>query len=541
MDKPPAWLTLVANQQYFSIITSKVFVCLMMASTAYTFGLFAGKIAAFQSNLHLVISALCISAIAFFLHPMVKFSPLDNFNRLIYNFCEWVVITLALRFTVYLELGTNQMGADMSHLREAFLSTFFYPGFIFTWILILAIWFTSLIYANNINLLHNIEQINDWENLGSFQKDMYETRHQMTDRVLSIGLLMVFIAVLTNTELNASGVKYRISYIASPQVINILIYFVLAFILLSLSQLASLRTRWWIRKLQISPALGKNWLRYALVFFLLLALISLILPTDYTLGFLESLNLILSTVIAVVFGIISLIIYLYLILLSKLVGTTSPAPFLPMPLQLGKPLANLPPTAGPSWFEQIKSILFWVIFMAIIGAAIVQYIRQNRQLVDKIRQSNLLKPLINMLTRFWQWFMGANRNISENIIRRVRNIIQKQTVPMRNAINTRGTNWRSLTPRQKVICQYQNLTDSGQQFGMGRKPSLTPSHYAAFLNSILPEDAHPEIDNLTTEFLEARYTEHVIPSQSPNRVRQNMQRILAIMRKRDKVKLKKDK
>jgi len=112
---------------------------------------------------------------------------------------------------------------------------------------------------------------------------------------------------------------------------------------------------------------------------------------------------------------------------------------------------------------------------------------------------------------------------------------------MRNAINTRGTNWRSLTPRQKVICQYQNLTDSGQQFGMGRKPSLTPSHYAAFLNSILPEDAHPEIDNLTTEFLEARYTEHVIPSQSPNRVRQNMQRILAIMRKRDKVKLKKDK
>ena len=120
----------------------------------------------------------------------------------------------------------------------------------------------------------------------------------------------------------------------------------------------------------------------------------------------------------------------------------------------------------------------------------------------------------------------------------MRKFLHRQTQWVNQVTARQAVNLGGLSPREKVIQQYQFLPELCEKFAMGRKQSVTPLKYAVFLNSILPEEVHPNINEINGEFMEARYSNHDITDQSPVRIKRNFGKIQKIINRRDRAKNK---
>ena len=73
------------------------------------------------------------------------------------------------------------------------------------------------------------------------------------------------------------------------------------------------------------------------------------------------------------------------------------------------------------------------------------------------------------------------------------------------------------------------LHRSGEK-GHSRQPAQTPYEYARALETQLPE-VDQDVDGITAEFIEARYSQHDIPSEHVGLVRRYWERIKQALRK----------
>jgi hypothetical protein len=77
---------------------------------------------------------------------------------------------------------------------------------------------------------------------------------------------------------------------------------------------------------------------------------------------------------------------------------------------------------------------------------------------------------------------------------------------------------------------YLAMLRRGGESGYARKPTQTPYEYARALESEIPE-IDQDVDGLTAEFIEARYSRHDIPAEHIGLVRRYWERIKRALRK----------
>lgn len=469
---------------------------------------------------------LLISLESIFSRPIVR--GLEGRERVIYHFAEWITIAIAAKLVLYLVHGFDLLPLDLARWENDFL--YFFEGEYFPSMTMVAIlWGVCRISSNNIDALNAEPEDQTWD-LGKLQNSRASIRGSLVDRLLWSGIAMVIMAAGARTSI--AGIGDGVGQ--QEPVINIMLYFFLALVLFSQTQYSLLRGQWFWHETPIHPLLTNRWIRYSLIFFALLAFIAFLLPTQYSMGLLETLNYVLSYLIYYGSVLVQLLL-LPIIWLLSISGCMrqpqieqTPTPIAPPP-GLVQPPVTMPPLP---WVQLLQSILFWVVFIGVIGYAIAQFIRQNPQmfaLVERIR-------VLRWIGSLWHWIrtllQGANRQMT-TVFRQART----RLFPARskNAFSQMQLwfNFRQLNPRQQVIFYYLRLVDRGGEHGIRRRMDQTPFQYADTLRSNLPE-VEEDIAGITGLFIEARYSRHEIDQNQPSLVQRfwrNITRSLNRIRK----------
>ena len=217
-------------------------------------------------------------------------------------------------------------------------------------------------------------------------------------------------------------------------------------------------------------------------------------------------------------------LFLIMSLLARLFGgdaPESPPPIIPavpppQPLEL-----------NASWLELLKSIIFWLVLLGVIGYSINHYLHQNKDLIVKLRRV----PFLRNIERFWFWLRsqlrGVRQQVSIAVAAGMKRLRGRQVIP--DLPMWRFVNLRRLSPRQRVMFFYLAMVRRGEQRGLPRAPAQTPYEYSQGLRSHLP-DVEDEVSSLTEQFVEARYSLHEVTPDRAGLVQRYWERIKRALR-----------
>jgi len=455
---------------------------------------------------------------------------LDTNSKWIFRLSEWVVISFVIKLLLY-----------VFHAGEIYWKDFFITNpFDLEYILLLGItafaWWTSSSIAKKIDRLHNTEDGISWEQLGKFHKDFQLTHKLLSQQIIFIGGLIVTFTIIRTLSLSLITSKLATSEFENKTlIINVLVYFALALILLSQSQLASLRTRWWLDKLPITSKLGGRWLISAFGFFTTVALLSFILPTQYTLNLLEILNYIIRFIVVAINFLFSIILLPFMILVSLLTKSgQAPQEVIPAnPIPIPSIPGTQPQNSLPPWFEFLKSLVFWAGLFGIIVFAFWNFIRSNYELWTRISQLPLFAKLSELWQGIWTWMTGINKQATKNIRRAWEQLRSQDPLLNRRREKTRTINFLDLPPRQQIIQLYLEFIRHCKLKGFRRKISHTPYQYDRYLSSELPEITD-YMNYITRAFVLARYSLHNISKNLVARTETERDKILQVVDNKQK-------
>ncbi len=511
-----------------SNLASYIVIIAMMVCTSITFiqiaYWFTAGMTGFQWS-YIPFLAAVVSIEAIFTHSISR--ELEVREKILYRLAEWITIAVLLKVVYYLVRGFEGFLIDLPLWQENFI-TFFQGEYFSVLIYLAAVWLVSHVSTNEMEALNVDPEDTHWD-IGKLMNTRSSVRQTLVSRFLWIGVILVIVVTVVRSSILAAPASMS----TQAPVINIMAYFALALVLFSQTQFAILRGRWFWHQTPISKILTGAWIRYSLIFFAILAIVSFLLPTRYTMGPLETFNAFLGQLLYLLIAIAQLLLLPFIWLLS-LVGctrqspsevTTNPAspPVLPPPVSQNTPLP---------WLELLQSVAFWALLIGVVGLALVQFVRQNPQILAFIKKMRIFHWLFSLWHWIKNWAVGAGSKVSDVLDQiRIRIIANRDKPTFRNAKN--WANFRQLTPRQKIIFYYLRLLDRGGKHGIRRKFYETPSQYANTLESQLPE-VKEDISGLTVTFIEARYSLHPISIEKSNIVQRfwrNITRSLDRLRK----------
>jgi hypothetical protein len=173
-----------------------------------------------------------------------------------------------------------------------------------------------------------------------------------------------------------------------------------------------------------------------------------------------------------------------------------------------------------------------VIFVLVIGYAFYLYLRQNKELTARLRQSRAFRFLV----KAWDWLSGRLRGFNQVVaavvsagVGRLRAIFR----PEQNETPWTFFNPRKLPPRQRVQFYYLAMVRRSGENGVPRRIYQTPKEYALALKKELPE-TDESLAEITQDFIEARYTRHEISVQQVDRVKKAWEAIRRALQERAK-------
>lgn len=512
------WNERVATFVSHSLV-SLMLTCLMITLTQFGEYLFP----TWQGD-HLPWMALVVALESMYTKREAHKLDLFSLEWVVYRGAELVVLLLGLKLFLYLLRGPGQLWIDLSTWQGDFFSNFFNGEYLFASGLMLAFWVLAGQFAEDLAELEGDEGLVEGIYPVDIAAERSQIRQRLVDRIILYGAGMVVLVSLMRIDLESFlGYRPRLG----STIINVVAYFVLALALFSQTQLAILRGRWSRQRIPLGVNLTARWVIYSLLFLTGLAAVAILLPTSYTLSLLSILGLLLSWLIFAITLAGHLLLALWFVFLSLFGGDQSgvrPDPPLPPP----------PPSAAPSgggmpaWYEIVRSVLFWVIFMAVTGFSIYQYIKQHETLWETVRKL----PGMMILRKIWKWLrrgvMGANQvasSVVKNSLARIRAV--RKVEPLKEVTNF--LNLRHLSARQKVLFYYLAMVRRGEEYGISRQPAQTPHEYQVELQTSLPE-VDQDVAAMTAAFYEARYSRHEISEDQAGWVRQWWERIRRMLR-----------
>ena len=465
---------------------------------------------------------------------------------------EIVVILVSLKFLLFAIRGFDQFWLELPLWRQDFFASFFERDYLLLILLMIPIWIGCGEIDNLFNQIEVDEQLLLVEYDAGFSEERADVRRALANLIIVVGGLMVSLVALINIE---GGRLSSGSVVVQRGLVSTLIYFLCGLILLSLTQFSILRTRWVINRVVIDRKVTVNWFIYTLILILGLGFIVVVLPTGYSGQLLLWLQIVLGFLLAAIQFLLYLLSLPFILLISWIMSLFNrPVKNLPQPPPVKLlPLPEAISQETAPWFELVKSILFWVILVGLIGYAFYYYLREHPEYFSWIHQSQLWSRFAQFWKKLSTWVLGVNRQI----VTAVQSTFQRTRSQAGIGISTaqrRFTNPRWMTPRQQIIFYYLSLIRRATERGMPRELSQTPLEYADRLKgylggdkvsldsqtesteesvetqAITPEMIEAEIARVTEGFMEARYSRHVITGDEAGVIRLYWQRILKLIR-----------
>jgi hypothetical protein len=454
-------------------------------------------------------------------------------SPLVYRVVEWVVILVSLKLTIYAWSGFGQFFADLPRWQTNFLESFFEAEYILDIIVVMIVWILTLLFVEDLVDLEGDVNILQATSLDMVVSNRSVAQEHMANRVLSVGIGLVVLATLSRLDFSTilSGMQ-----LAKQSYLHILAYFLLGLVLLSLTQLATRRAVWAWEHIPVGEGIARNWVIYSLVFLLILSVVSFILPTSYTLGFLPTLRYFFGLLFGLLYTLVIYILFpiflLFAWLISLLGSVKGPSTPMTLPKQIIPPLPEDLASSPSPILTILKSVLFWGILLGIIIYAFSVYLRQNKELLQALRRM----PGLNWLVKAWRWLVDKARGgiillpkALEAGLKRLRSSL------FRDVDTSMGSyiNLRRLEPRQKILFYYLALVRRSGEAGLPRQPWQTPRGYADTLEPNLP-GAETDVESMTQAFVEARYTRHPVNMEQAGRVQSAWEHLRTLLNNRRK-------
>jgi hypothetical protein len=369
--------------------------------------------------------------------------------------------------------------------------------------------------------IYNLDQRSSWEQIGKDQADLARTRQGFIQRFLFLGLALLTGMFMSVSDWGGEGAA-QVQYHGTPPILigAMLLYYSLVLLLMSQTQLARLRTRWWLNESTVHPQLGKRWVRVSAVFFGMLSLAVLVLPTGFGEDLLAILQVLLLYLASLGQALIALLLLPLALLFPWLNVQTEAIEAAPQPpITAPTPAPTRP--LSPAWPGPAGNIVFWVVLGLAIAFAVFQYLRQERSLLQDIR--GLFQSIGKWLRMQWLGLVHGWHALQQDqrARRRISGTQSLRGSPVK-AAEPRPT---PDAPRLRIFALYRALLAWGAEHGTARRPSQTPLGYQQALEQHLPDnDAIPAARELTHRFDQARYSREPISDAEAQAVEQDWNR-----------------
>jgi hypothetical protein len=536
------------THQRLAAWASGLIVAGMIACVAQGGVLFGQRLVTGWNGTYLVIVCFLVSLEALYTKRALRGIRFLSRRWLIQRLSEWIVILVILKVVVFLvhdvafgaELsswqrlwlsllrGLNEFGASLASGRQNFFNAFFTGEYVVACLFVFTAWLFSTRLAEDLIEIDPDLPVDLQFDAEGHPFDRSAARRKLLGHIFLIGSGLVFLTGMLRVDLGLFGFNPPG---LQASILNVLIYFLLGFVLLSLTRLAILRAEWRSEDIPIDRQLTRRWIIYTAIFLVALGFFARLLPTAYSVDLLSSLGAFLNLVLALGRVILILLLAPILYVINWLLQLFRPQASATPPPQV--PPLQLPPefSAAPiPWLEVIKSLIFWTAFVALVVYAFRQYLEQRPEL--KLRLQHFVSW--RRLSSLWQALRQSLHRLNRRLSRAIVGTLDRWQPPP--ITQSRGTDRFHLPPdrsstRQRILFFYRALVQRGGEAGFARRSSQTPYEYSTTLRRAEPTVAS-EIDSLTGEFVEARYSRHQIEAERVKRVRQYWQRIKQALRKK---------
>jgi len=199
--------------------------------------------------------------------------------------------------------------------------------------------------------------------------------------------------------------------------------------------------------------------------------------------------------------------------------------FSPKDVVESEPFTLPPPPPAPTdlaggeltWWPFVRSLLFWIVLLSVVGYSLVHYLRDRWGLLRNLSLRGWLARLLGM----WSG-LGAGARRAAQRLGRLRLWPRRSSAEQEQPF--RYLSLRRLSPRDKVRYFYLSTLQRSAQQGLRRPPASTPLEFERLLADHLPE-ATEEVHSLTEAFIEARYTAHGITQEDASGVQAVWRRV----------------
>lgn len=434
---------------------------------------------------------------------------------------ELIILFLAIKIYLILRHASGTDWSNPAYWANAFQADIFDGETLISSLYAFLIWMLGSRYSAYLRKLEEDPELMVHQKMGLVQSDTDEVRRQLLSLIFGMGAVMLTITALVRMDLSAIGIHLNsIPSRAWP----LILYFVFGFAILAQTRYSTLRIRWYLDSISTGSNLAIRWAGYSLLLFFTVGLVSLLLPTSYSLNLLDTLHVILTGIILVFNFIFGLLVAPFLLLFQWVSALFPTSNSLPLPQPTLPPIHNPPPLPGTSGLtaDLLRSVLYWGIFLTVVAFSILYYMRSRSGYAHFVRNLGLAQ----WLKQVWNWitlrFTRINRAIL-NSVRATRNRLR----PAKALSSSRRWLFQRvgpLQPRNRVRQLYVDMLQQAAEKGIPRKASQTPYEYAQSMHDSLP-GISPEVDELTDGFMEARYSSHEISEQEASLLQQLWARI----------------
>lgn len=481
---------------------------------------------------YLAIAAALTPLEAYFSHRMAKRRELRGGELSRFRLAEALVLILAVTAFRFLWQGLPSLGGRLERLFD--LEFFLAAG------VLLAVWQAA---AAMIRWFEQLDfqpgekpppvtspEYDLW--VGSRVRHVQHTaafQHILTT-FLAGGVLIMVLAGMARVDPRAI-IDFQRGTIRAL-ILHVLFYFLFGLTLTAEARLALLYTRWQHEEATISPAVARRWPALVLGLLAVAVLLALVLPVDYSVGFIDAIAYALNLILTIVVTIAYLVMYLAGMLLYPLrwlMGQSGGEPA-PPPPTFQPPEPRPAPAGSPPFLEAIKTLVLWLLALGMAGFALYNFLREHRAALEKVA---VLRPLLRALASL----AGLLRALFRGVARvggRVRAGLERRTRGARAAISRRAAGLPRLgrmSPGELVRYYYLSTVRRAEQAGFPRRANQTPDEYGRRLGTVMP-DLDEDLGTLTEAFVEVRYSRHPVDQQYARGIRPYWERLRRALRER---------
>lgn len=449
----------------------------------------------------------------------------------LFRLAEFLLLAIVLRISLLLWGNADgQWAVFTAHIARP-LAAWFVPEFNLSVFLLFLLWVFMLFAHQDLTLLFNLQEFTDWDQVGKHHADLAKIRAAFLTKFTFLGM-----AVLIGMIFSAGAWDQTKSLLFSFHgeslrlILVVMGYFLLLLLLMSQTQLARLRTRWWINAAFISPRIHRDWVRVSLIFFLVAALAALIAPSGFAEGLFRTMQKFLLYVMMALQLIFSLVMVPIALLLGWLFPQPSGSTETPVPVQPEVPQEAVQPFLPqiPAWLDTLSAVLVWLVLGGVILFALLQYLRQDRNLFADVR--SLLQRIGAFLRDAWR---SLRTGIAERLAER-----KQQLSYARNPVTVDEENNQERLPtapdrtRHRIFQLYRHLLQHAQQAGIHRKASQTPLDYEQALDGYLDSGVADSLHGMTEKFDDARYSQRAMSDEDARQMAEDWESVRQELHKR---------